>query len=61
MYIKKIRKNGNIHIPVELVRQLPSNEFEVKSMDLEVEPGVVKKCVVFIPVGKNKEVVTYYK
>ena len=61
MYIKKFRENGTIHIPGELRKQLPSNEVEVRLVECEVETGVVKQCVLLVPIGQNKEVVTYYK
>lgn len=56
MYIKKIRKNGAVHIPVQFTRQLPSNEVEVRMIEVDG-----KQCVLLVPVGKNKQVVTYYK
>ena len=59
--IKKIMKNGNVHIPQVYRERLSSDEVEVKIMEIEVEPGVVKTCVVLEPVKIDKKAITIYK
>ena len=59
--IKKIQSNGYVNIPSRLRRLLPSNIVDVKLLEIEVEPGVVKKVVTLIPIGDEKKAITVYE
>lgn len=61
MVTKKILKNGNVNIPKKFRQQLTSNEVNIKMVEMEVEPGVVKNCVVLEPVRVDKKAVTMYE
>ena len=61
MYTKRILQNGNVAIPKELRQALPSDKVKITLKKIEVEPGVVKDCVVLEPIGIEKEAITIYK
>jgi bifunctional DNA-binding transcriptional regulator/antitoxin component of YhaV-PrlF toxin-antitoxin module len=58
--MKKFYANGSVTIPKEIREGFPSDELDIKLMDIEVEPGIVKTCIVLVPVGKEKQQVIKY-
>ena len=58
--IKRILSNGNVCIPKSIRQQLPSNNVDIKLVEIETAPGVVKNVIILEPVGEDKKAYTVY-
>lgn len=59
--IKRILSNGNINIPKKFRQLLPSNNVDIKLVEIETAPGVVKNVIILEPIGEDKKAYTVYE